>query len=62
MEKGWAVYSSGPDLSDDTGPGIPEYPYETMVTTAYDPTNGSVSIGDIHRFGPHQFPGKVLWK
>jgi len=57
--KGWSVYSSAPDGRDDTGPGVPEYPYETMETMFYDPTNGTISRGDIHRFGPEIFRNKI---
>jgi len=58
----WYIYSFGPDLGTNnwfnadgsrmspsqtqpTGGGIPTY-------LAYDPTNGTVSIGDIFRAGP----------
>ncbi len=57
--KGWAIYSSGPDQDDDTGPTIPAYPAEMMETTRYDPTNGTRSNGDIHRFGPRIFHESV---
>jgi prepilin-type N-terminal cleavage/methylation domain-containing protein len=36
----WTVWSFGPDLDDDHG------------VTLYDPTNGTVSSGDLMRFGP----------
>lgn len=36
----WTTWSFGPDLDDDHG------------TTLYDPTNGTVSNGDMMRFGP----------
>jgi prepilin-type N-terminal cleavage/methylation domain-containing protein len=58
MPPGWAVYSAGPDMEDDTGPGIPFYPNELLDTTFYDPTNGTVSRGDIHRFS-RQYPEKL---
>lgn len=57
--KGWAAYSCGPNLMDNTGPGIPEFPYETMETMFYDPTNGTVSRGDILQFGPIRFSDKI---
>ena len=55
---GWAVYSSGPDRIDDTD-GIPQYPYEVLQTMIYDPTNGTISRGDILRFGPRVYPEKI---
>lgn len=36
----WETWSFGPDLDDDHG------------TILYDPTNGTVSSGDMMRFGP----------
>ena len=60
--KGWAVYSSGPDRHDDTGPGNPLYPHETLTTTIYDPTNGTVSKGDVIRFGPRIFLEKIRFR
>lgn len=36
----WTVWSFGPDLDDDHG------------IVLYDPTNGTVSSGDMMRFGP----------
>ncbi len=36
----WTLWSFGPDLDDDHG------------TTLYDPSNGTVSNGDMMRFGP----------
>ena len=50
--KGWAAYSCGPDRTDDIGPGAPEYPAVQLDTTVYDPSNGTISKGDILRFGP----------
>jgi hypothetical protein len=42
----WCTISHGPDLVDNN-------PDDNMITTtAYDPTNGSVSAGDIYYFGP----------
>jgi len=60
--KGWAISSCGPDLIDDTGPGVPEYPYQVMDTTLYDATNGTVSQGDILRFGPEIFRDKIRFR
>jgi len=59
---GWAIYSCGPDMIDDTGPGIPLYPYENMDTIVYDATNGTVSKGDVLRFGPGIFREKVRFR
>jgi prepilin-type N-terminal cleavage/methylation domain-containing protein len=36
----WSIWSWGPDLDDDHG------------TVLYDPTNGTISSGDMMRFGP----------
>lgn len=41
----WILYSIGPDRDTDFFDFHP-------VTGAYDPTNGTVSSGDIGRFGP----------
>ena len=41
----WVLYSLGPDRDTDFFDFHP-------VTGAYDPTNGTVSSGDIGRFGP----------
>jgi prepilin-type N-terminal cleavage/methylation domain-containing protein len=59
--KGWAVYSCGPDMIDDTGPGIPYYPNEVLETQPYDPTNGTVSQGDVLRFS-QIFPDKIRYR
>ncbi len=40
ISKQWVLYSNGPCLNDELG------------LTAYDPTNGTVSNGNIDRFGP----------
>jgi len=58
--KGWAVYSSGPDRIDDTE-DVCRYPYDTLQTIVYDPTNGTISRGDIHRFGPQKFEHKIRY-
>jgi type II secretion system protein G len=60
--KGWAAYSCGPDLADNTGPGVPIYPAEIMETTLYDPSNGTRSRGDILRFGPGIYPDRVRFR
>jgi hypothetical protein len=36
----WTVWSFGPDMDDDHG------------VILYDPSNGTVSNGDLMRFGP----------
>lgn len=59
---GWAIYSGGPDMIDDTGPGIPFYPNEWLETIRYDPTNGTVSKGDVHRFGPREYKEKIRYR
>jgi prepilin-type N-terminal cleavage/methylation domain-containing protein len=45
----WAAASYGPDSADDTG-SFHAYPY-TRYALPYDPTNGTVSWGDVYRFG-----------
>jgi prepilin-type N-terminal cleavage/methylation domain-containing protein len=45
----WATASYGPDSADDTG-SFHAYPY-TQYALPYDPTNGTVSWGDVYRFG-----------
>lgn len=37
------IYTSGPDLFDGT--------FRGKAPVIYDPTNGTTSYGDIHRFG-----------
>lgn len=59
-EKGWAAYSCGPDRRDDTD-GVPFYPGEVLRTTVYDVTNGTVSKGDVLRFGPRPFKEKIRY-
>lgn len=39
---GFIIYTAGPDRSDSTVWGAPQL---------YDPTNGTVSFGDVYRFG-----------
>ncbi len=67
--KGWAVVSVGPDGAlGVTQSGLPGgYPPESSVTALssrifYDPTNGSVSIGNIYRFAGDLQEKDVLWK
>jgi competence protein ComGC len=43
----WSISSYGPDMGDDTG-SMSTYPY-TLLAIPYDPTNGTVSWGDIYR-------------
>jgi len=45
----WCAASYGPDSADDTT-SFHAYPY-TRYALPYDPTNGTVSWGDIYRFG-----------
>jgi len=45
----WAAASYGPDCADDTNL-FSSYPY-TRYALPYDPTNGTVSWGDIYRHG-----------
>ncbi len=45
----WVAASYGPDCADDTGL-IGRYPY-TRHALPYDPTNGTISWGDIYRHG-----------
>jgi len=49
----WFIVSRGPNRIFDgvLNPSILQPPY-TLGETEYDPTNGSVSRGDIERFGP----------
>lgn len=46
----WAIASYGPDKDDDTHT-IGAYPY-TNSACPYDPTNGTLSNGDVYRLGP----------
>ena len=45
----WVITAKGPDNDDSTVNTI-SYP-QTNRACPYDPTNGSVSMGDIYRFG-----------
>jgi prepilin-type N-terminal cleavage/methylation domain-containing protein len=58
--KGWNMHSYGPDRTQQytewipqsiTNPGSPTYAGTRSVSELYDPTNGTVSSGDIARFG-----------
>lgn len=56
--KAWVIRSLGPDNTDDAGDWrmynyavIPGWPVEMFLMAVYDPTNGTVSGGDIMRFG-----------
>ena len=44
----YVLNSNGPDLNDDAGWGAAFPP----TLRLYDPTNGSISVGDIIHFGP----------
>jgi prepilin-type N-terminal cleavage/methylation domain-containing protein len=46
----WAMASYGPDRKDDTE-SLADYP-RTAQACPYDPTNGTVSRGDVYRLGP----------
>ena len=50
---GWRLNSAGPDQSYGPSgwPGVSAYP-DSATPQPYDPTNGTVSWGDIHRIGP----------
>lgn len=60
QEAGWLLWSAGPDGDYDIAShnvaaicaGLAAEPRAGPVQTQYDPTNGSVSDGDIARFGP----------
>lgn len=47
----WALAGYGPDIDDDTDM-VGMFPF-TDRAVPYDPTNGSVSNGDIYRLGPN---------
>lgn len=40
----WVLWSWGPNRDPDN--------FNLALNTTYDPTNGTISIGNIHRFGP----------
>ncbi len=46
----WALAAYGPDIDDDTDT-VGSYPF-TKRAVPYDPTNGTISNGDLYRFGP----------
>jgi prepilin-type N-terminal cleavage/methylation domain-containing protein len=46
----WALAAYGPDRDDDTHI-IGAYPF-TEMAIPYDPTNGTISSGDVYRLGP----------
>ena len=55
FEEGWIIWSPGPDLDYDIDPYtdyLPskETPSESLRNHTYDPTNGSISDGDVYRF------------
>lgn len=45
----WLIYSWGPDKDDNSGNVDPDLRGEDRVYTNYDPTNGTISIGNIIR-------------
>lgn len=47
----WMVGSCGPDEHRDMGPQTGTYPH-TDRPTYFDPTNGTISPGDLYYFGP----------
>jgi len=49
----FVIYTYGPDLSDQD---IPRYQDHRVYQRAYDPTNGTVSIGDIMRSNVRSLP------
>jgi hypothetical protein len=46
----WLIASAGPDADRDFGVNSSGAQY--TIPTRYDPTNGTVSDGDIYMFGP----------
>lgn len=56
FRRGWVVESWGPDQKDDGGewypPNMAEAKHQaTACNFLYDPTNGTVSAGDVPRYG-----------
>jgi prepilin-type N-terminal cleavage/methylation domain-containing protein len=56
--KAWVIRSLGPDNADDAGDWrmynyavVPGWPAGMFLMAVYDPTNGTISNGDIMRFG-----------
>jgi len=67
--KGWILVSVGPDqylgVNPSGNPG--NYPQENAITAysskfIYDPTNGSVTPGNIYRFSGGLLQSDILWK
>jgi prepilin-type N-terminal cleavage/methylation domain-containing protein len=51
--KGYVTRSVGPDQANQMGGGWAQWPTGNVMTVKfYDPTNGTVSPGDIFRVGP----------
>jgi prepilin-type N-terminal cleavage/methylation domain-containing protein len=50
----WMIFSCGPDTIRDMGPGGASAPgmARNNTPTCYDPTNGTISQGDLFMFGP----------
>lgn len=66
--KGWMMVSVGPDqnlglLHGNPG-GYPPEPGEFMLTVKYiyDPTNGTVSAGNVYRFSGQLGQADILWR
>jgi len=63
MPKAWCMVSYGPDRTQQYPEWVPLWmaglgtpvplttPYKDMMAMFYDPTNGTMSVGDIARFG-----------
>lgn len=47
----WMVSSPGPDQHRDQGPSTGGFP-RGPLPVSYDPTNGTISAGDVFMFGP----------
>ena len=66
--KGWMLVSVGPDKYFGlTSMGMPgSYPYDLMTAMSgwdmYDPTNGTISLGNIFRFQGDLTQRDILWK
>jgi prepilin-type N-terminal cleavage/methylation domain-containing protein len=50
----WGIFSVGPDGEDNVNRAI-DYPY-TFSILPYDPTNGTVSAGELMKLGPSDKP------
>ncbi|MEO8376839.1 MAG: prepilin-type N-terminal cleavage/methylation domain-containing protein [Candidatus Sumerlaeota bacterium] len=63
---GWKILSNGPDRSYAISPKPPAGPYNPNpdkligVDIPYDPTNGTVSVGNIHRTQKLQSPPGIV--